>query len=137
MDGALTLLKVKSRASLPTRRSRDVVHVEPPTHLNHSLSELDLKPMMPSASSTQELIEWIHSGRPPTPEQQVDDEDVAKKKAIMAGRQRRSHQLIGSSSLPELPTLQVRMPTRPTTADLPERQRRRIAEANPKLLSTM
>ena len=80
MDGgAFTLLRAKTRTALPlTRRSRDAILVEQPTHLRHSLSELDLS--LPSANSTQNLVEWIHAGRPPTPEKQVDDEAIAKKK---------------------------------------------------------
>lgn len=131
MDGAVTAMRAKTRGTLAfSRRSSEAIHVASATHLTHSLSELDLSPMIPS--STQELLEWINEGRPPTPEkQQVDDEEVAKKKAFLAGRQRRSHQLLGSTSLPELPALHVRMPTRPTTADLQERQRRQLAAANP------
>lgn len=111
-----------SRAKMPTV----------PKHLTPSLSELNLAPIPDDVvKSTENLVDWIHQGRPPTPVVEVDDDRVAKEKAIAAGRMRRSRELIGSTSLPALPKLTVRMPTRPTTADLLERQQQKMAAANP------
>jgi hypothetical protein len=127
-----TLLRTK-RQRLPPMQQSNATIVEPPPHLKHSLFDLDHSMVAkPFESSTRELAEWISKGRPPTPDSKgMDGPHIAKQNQILAGRQRRTHQLIGSSSLPVLPALRVRMPTRPTSADLDERRLRHLAAANP------
>ena len=66
----------------------------------------------------EQFFDWINNGRAITPEPDVDGEEVAKEKAIVAGRERRALQLLGSTSLPALPKLQPRKLVRPTTADI-------------------